>query len=98
MLPWQPKMCSMWAVACFSLPSLALDLGMNCLRRVGRVRYLLPWYFGSRNVAMVTEMSITPRWSVEKNNTKYALPSLCMTWDSDPTLLTRAPREGQGPS
>ena len=31
-------------------------------------------------------------------NTKYALPSLGMTWDSDPTLLTRAPREGQGPS
>ncbi len=33
-----------------------------------------------------------------KANTKYALPSLGMTWDSDPTLLTRAPREGQGPS
>ena len=28
----------------------------------------------------------------------YALTSQCMTWDSDPTLLTRAPREGQGPS
>ena len=31
-------------------------------------------------------------------NTKYALSLLCMTWDSDPTLMTRAPREGQGPS
>ncbi len=30
--------------------------------------------------------------------TEYALPSLGMTWDSYPTLLTRAPREGQGPS
>ncbi len=28
----------------------------------------------------------------------YQLPSLGMTCDSDPTLLTRAPREGQGPS
>ena len=43
-------------------------------------------------------MSIRPRWSVEETNTKYALPSLCMTWASDPTLMTRAPREGQGPS
>ena len=47
LLPWKPKcchsnqnMCSMWPVACFSLPSLALDLSMNCWRRV---RYLLPW-------------------------------------------------------
>ena len=29
---------------------------------------------------------------------EYALQSLCTSWDSDPTLLTRAPREGQGPS
>ncbi len=35
---------------------------------------------------------------VEETNTKCALPSQCMSWDSDPTLLTRAPQEGQGPS
>ncbi len=47
---------------------------------------------------MVTKMSTMLRWSVKETNTKYQLPSLGMTWDSDPTLLTRAPREGQGPS
>ncbi len=58
------------------------------LKKVGRVRFVIT----------VTKMSNKPRWSVEETNTKYALTSLCMTWDSDPTLLTRAPREGQCPS
>ena len=43
-------------------------------------------HHGSQNVAMLTKMSIMPRWLVEETNTKYALPSLGMTWDSDPTL------------
>ncbi len=45
---------------------------------------------------MVTKMCI--RWSVGEITQTMSSLGLCLTWDRDPTLLTRAPQEGQGPS